>query len=501
MLKLMVVDDEMVIRTGIRHSIAWADYGVEVVAEAVNGLEAVEKAVAVQPDIIITDIRMPMLDGIGLIRHVRDRLPHTHFILLSGYSDVAYLKEAISIGVEEYVFKNANFQEIVAAVQKVGHIIEQEREARNRGIRRDNLLDENLSVIQESLMLRLLSSEGDGGELSTRLGELGVSLQGPRLAVLAWPFLPDQKWPLLARLGELLSPYKPFLSCLEGNVAVAVINLGAEADDPQIFSGLGQELAPYLPPETPTVASLPVKQLCELPMAWRPVEEVLAALFWFHGQPLVLAEGIISLPVDKAELFAYEGRCISAFVSKNNLRMQVELQAYFELLQQHRLPRKDFLASVTRFLASVNAFSQNEDILHFLGKIEHMGYQEIFDHIGERIWLGSQKPDGQRDLAEQAREYIAAHFTDNLTLETVAKQMYISSGYLSRLFKEKTGTGFKEYIYECRVERAKELLLGDPSLKTYEIATMSGFRDYKHFSQAFLKSCGVSAREYRNAHL
>ena len=74
--------------------------------------------------------------------------------------------------------------------------------------------------------------------------------------------------------------------------------------------------------------------------------------------------------------------------------------------------------------------------------------------------------------------------------------MYISPGYLSRLFKEKNGVGFKEYVQECRLNRAKELL-ADPKLKTYEIATMSGFRDYKHFSQTFLKCCGCSAREYR----
>lgn len=214
MYKLMVVDDEPIIRSGIRYSIPWSELDAEVVAEAGNGLDAAEKAVAVQPDIIITDIRMPMMDGLELIRHVRDRLPYTHFILLSGYSDVAYLKQAISMGVQEYVFKNANYEEIVAAVRKVIALIEKEREMRNRSIRRDNLLDENLALIRSTLMQQLLTGGPEG--LSDRLRELGVTLEGPRFCLLAVPGAAAQRWQTVARLNELLAGYSPFITCGEG---------------------------------------------------------------------------------------------------------------------------------------------------------------------------------------------------------------------------------------------------------------------------------------------
>ncbi|MEG0542072.1 MAG: response regulator, partial [Angelakisella sp.] len=136
MLKLMVVDDEAVIRNGIRHSIGWSELGIEVVAEAANGLDASEKAISVQPDIIITDIKMPILDGLSFIKHIKNRLPYTHFILLSGYSDTKYLKEAINLGVEDYIFKNANSQEIIDVVTKVRDSILKAQESRNRIIQR-----------------------------------------------------------------------------------------------------------------------------------------------------------------------------------------------------------------------------------------------------------------------------------------------------------------------------------------------------------------------------
>lgn len=493
MIKLMVVDDEPIIRSGIRYSIPWHELDVEVVAEAGNGLDAAEKAIAVQPDILITDIRMPMMDGLDLIRHVRDRLPYTHFILLSGYSDVEYLKQAISMGVQEYVFKNANYEEIVTAVQKVIVLIEKEREVRSRSIRRDNLLDENLTVIRATLMQQLLSGGAPG--LQDRLRELNISLHGPKYCLMALPCAAVQRWQLVSRLHELLAGYIPFITYGDGIVTV-VLNLPPGTDLSSRFGGLKNELQSVGVTPMAVVCSPLLDTTHDLSNARTLVYEALDALFWFSGQPLLIADHPISIPIQRADLFALEGRCIAAFVSKSSLRMQSDLKCYFSFLQKHCLPRKDFLASVTRLLVSISAFEQNEDILRFMDEIEQMGYQEIFDRIGERIWLGSQHADSRRDLADQAKDYIASHLTESLTLESVAGSMYISPGYLSRLFKEKNFVGFKEYVQECRLNRAKELL-ANPSLKTYEIATLSGFRDYKHFSQTFLKCCGCSAREYR----
>lgn len=497
MYKLMVVDDEPIIRSGIRYSIPWSELDVCVVAEAGNGLEAVEKAVAVQPDIMITDIRMPIMNGLELIRHVKERLPYTHYILLSGYSDVAYLKQAISMGVQEYVFKSANYEEIVAVVRRVIIMIENEREIRNRSIRRDNLLDENLALIRSMLMRQLLTQGPEG--LTDRLRELGIFLNGKYFCLMAVPCNAAQRWPTVSCLSELLAEYSPFITCDESGVITAILNLPEEIKPAERFANLKNTLQDYDDTLMTVVCSQPVSGVEQLTQAHVLVQEALEALFWFSGQMLLIADHHVSTPVQRTDLFALESRCIASSVSKDNARMQSDLMCYFSFLQKYCLPQKDFLASVTRLLVSINALEQNEDILHFMDEIEGMGYKEIFDRIGERIWMGSQHGDSRRDLADQAKDYIAAHLTEILTLENVAGSMYISPGYLSRLFKEKNGVGFKEYVQECRLDRAKNLLL-EPKLKTYEIAAMSGFRDYKHFSQTFLKCCGCSARDFRKKH-
>ncbi|MEG1389471.1 MAG: response regulator [Angelakisella sp.] len=499
MLKLMVVDDEAVIRNGIRHSIGWSELGIEVVAEAANGLDASEKAISVQPDIIITDIKMPILDGLSFIKHIKNRLPYTHFILLSGYSDTKYLKEAINLGVEDYIFKNANSQEIIDVVTKVRDSILKAQESRNRIIQRDSLLDENISIIHATLLHQLVTETDSGvvADLTVRLHELGIELPGPNWCILRLSHPAPKRWELITRISGLLAEFTPFVSYLDSSSVVALLNLPRDANLISHATELRRVCDDLLTPKLPLLLTRPSATQKELVESFQLLEQTADVLFWFDSQPVLVADHTFSVPIQRADLIQCESRFIAAFVSKNLNRIQLELYNYFEFLQQHLVPRKYFLESVTRLLASICAFDHNDGILAFLSEIEYKDYQKIFDYIKEQVLEDEQALTNTHQMVERAEQYIMEHLTDNLTLNYLSKLLYISPGYLSRLFKEKTGMGFKEYFYCCRIEKAKELLM-DPTLKNYEIATMTGFRDYKHFSNVFLKTCGCSAREYRN---
>lgn len=503
MFKLMIVDDEAVIRMGMRYSIPWESMGIQVAAEACNGLDACEKAIRVQPDIVLTDIKMPIMDGISFIRHVKDRLPYTHFVLLSGYSDVEYLKQAISLGVSDYVFKTADSDEIAGVMKKTAETVAEEQSARRRLIQRDNLLDENRTVIQAALMHELLLPGAPGscrGALG-KLEEFGVILDGPQFVVLGFVFRPGQEWDLARETSVVLADYRPFVCPLENSLLVAVLNLQDDGGLSSRVEELRTRCLPMLESGAPAVISESCTSPENLANVFEPVGRAADILFWFDEQPVLYTRMFPPIsPPGRGELVQQESLCLSAFAGKDEACMQVALYNYFDFLCNRLVPHRDFIESVTRLLASLSAFDHNDALLDFLSEIEGRSYSEIFDKIANLLFHDTALQNPGAIMVEKAQAYIEEHFTEAITLNQVASLLYVSPGYLSRLFKERSGQGFKDYLYARRVERAKELLL-DSSLKTYEVATRSGFRDYKHFSSIFLKFCGCSAREYRGRHL
>lgn len=503
MLKLMIVDDEAVIRMGMRYSIPWEELGIQVAAEACNGLDACDKAIRIQPDIVLTDIKMPIMDGISFIRHVKDRLPYTHFVLLSGYSDVSFLKQAISLGVADYIFKTADSDEIISTMKKTAALIIDEQAARHRLIQRDNLLDENRTVIQSALIRDLLTSSPPHTctNVLSKLEGLGIVLSGPQFVILGFVYRPGYEWELAREVSIALSDYRPLICPFESSLLIAVLNL---QDSGGLFSRIEElhvHCSQLLESGTPAVLS----ELCSAPESlasiFGPICNSVDILFWFDDRKVLYTNMLPKIsPPKRNELAQHESTCLLAFAEKDVACMQVALYDYFDFLRNRLVPHREFIESITRLLASLSAFDHNDALLDFLSEIEGQHYSEIFKKIAALLFNNTPALNTGALMVEKAQQYIGDHITETITLNQVAGLLYVSPSYLSRLFKEKTGKGFKEYLYAQRVDRAKELLL-DSSLKTYEVATRSGFRDYKHFSCIFLKLCGYSAREYRNRHL
>ncbi len=134
MTKVVLVDDESIVRKGISLSVDWERYGVVIAGEAPNGEEALTKCLECRPDIVITDIRMPQMDGLELAGRLSEVLPKTKVIILSGYEDFAYAKRAIVLGVSEYLLKPVNEDELVTAVEKLQNEIEEERSKKTQSI-------------------------------------------------------------------------------------------------------------------------------------------------------------------------------------------------------------------------------------------------------------------------------------------------------------------------------------------------------------------------------
>ena len=147
MTKILLVEDESIVRKGIALSIDWAEYGAEITDEASNGEEALKKCQSTQPDIVITDIRMPQMDGLEFVKKLREILPDTKVIILSGYEDFNYAKRAIALNVSDYLLKPVNEEELVSAVKKLQKQIENEQERSQEWENTEYLIKQNIMTI------------------------------------------------------------------------------------------------------------------------------------------------------------------------------------------------------------------------------------------------------------------------------------------------------------------------------------------------------------------
>ena len=183
MIKLMIVDDEAGIRKGLRHYVDWSTWDIQLAAEAENGVEAFQKAIQTQPDILLSDIRMPGKDGIQLARELKEVLPSLRVILLTGYNETQYLQDALKIGVKDYLLKPAGAENIIESVLKVRDEILRERSRYQESVAKETLLNESLPILQMHFLSDLTA--GRIGSREAALGkarQLDIPLEAPWLA-------------------------------------------------------------------------------------------------------------------------------------------------------------------------------------------------------------------------------------------------------------------------------------------------------------------------------
>ena len=177
---MLIVDDEKTTRKGIQSVIQWSAYGITIVGEGKNGEEGLELVRRESPDILLTDIRMPVMDGMDLIRHVREEQPQTKIVILSGHDDFSYAKEALHLGVKEYILKPFGAPELLSLILKLKEDILSERNKQNLQIRRRSIIEENYLLLVSRLVQTIISGDfTDTAEFFNKARILGCPLDGP----------------------------------------------------------------------------------------------------------------------------------------------------------------------------------------------------------------------------------------------------------------------------------------------------------------------------------
>jgi two-component system response regulator YesN len=543
-LKLLIADDEAEIRAGISQIIPWEANGVAVAGMAGNGKEALELIRSIRPDIVLLDIRMPLLNGLEVLERIAGEPGGPKVIILSGYDDFQYCRRALRTGVIDYLLKPCRPEEVLNAVLKAKAKINNEAGRETQGENGLRPGGENPELLREKLAVYLIRHAAIDYETSHsrwRSYEMAIPPQNIGVALIridlrengaagdgvdncADPAGASPEGPLLETVEQIRTQIRrailnflkqtPALShfIAEYNDDLLIFwNLEAEAVTgfAQRMERLLQSLELVLPRRIIIGLGEPALDLAGIHSAFNSALLAVEHGFWEGPGSVVrysdVAEGNA---VDPNLVYREQMAVVQCVRTNDSRQLFPAMEAFFAQLMRQgskAYVQKMVLAlmcsvyhvCVERGIGTERIFGPN---LSVLDELPHL---KTPDELQQRIYqcvsrIVEEHPAhaNQCNVVNNALQYMEAHYAEALSLEKVAREVYVSAGYLSALFKKVARKNFVDCLHETRVAKARELLR-DGRLKVYEVALRVGYKDEKYFSQIFKKVTGMTPNQYR----
>ncbi len=510
--KVIVADDEDVIRKGIVHLIDWDKLNCQIVKECTDGLQVLKYLEKNTADIVITDIKMPKLSGMELMEEIDKKHKGLKMILVTAYTDFEYARKALRYGAVDFVVKNDIITDLPKAVKKAIWQYETENQEKEKEQISEKEYQNIQGYVLESLALSKTLNDPEDIE-RYGLDKRCYCVCSCEISSM------DKKWDLQAIVQML----KNFLDIIENKHDYYIINVHPS----------GMSLIISEPKETGmtlrdiTTMCGEILRLVDELMGINIkfgistiINEVSELSRTFHESAMALSRAAdsgneIILYVEESEstgashLNEYNAQITDALFEKNLdtakellERMKQEIADIHYPLHKAKIKMINLSSAIFRKFGEIYVSDAAEDMesRFYLRISQSTTLYSLFQVCQEMVEETSRAISGRlekHDLVDQISRYINANYQSNITLQDIADQIHISSAYVSRLFRNKTGTTITEAINRARIDQAK-LLLGNPGYKVYEIAQMVGFEDAAYFTSVFTKYVGCSPSEYRN---
>lgn len=486
MYTLLIVDDEEIEREGMAQFIPWDSYEIRVVSTARNGAEGLEKIAKFRPDLAIVDIKMPVMNGIEMIRQAKEQYPDMTFVVLSGYGDYEFTSQAMELGVRHYILKPCDESKMIPVLNKAFAELE---EARKKNARSEKLETEARLLkpyAREQLFRDLLLGKA---QASSGARQLVDELGGEQRMVLLLDFRLKCGFDSLERyvvgnmLGDLLPDGTLLMTTGVDRDVLVLADAMAESSVETAVQVLKKEFKRF---ETLPMLSSASRTgtLAELSVLFRQAQELLQLNMDENEPALLRPSRNAALPETVNEIFDLEA-----------LR---QTGSYEELLQElafsfAKMEAKDYRPQQRQKLCEL-AWK-----LLFEDKAAPEDSLPAWADALTAAWNHPQ-PDAR------SREIFLAIYENlpepEFSLQTIAQQrLFMSEDHLRRIFSQMTGNRFSAYLEHCRITQARRLLEFQPDMKISRLAELVGYPlDGQYFSKVFRKICGVTPTEYRNHH-
>ena len=535
-IKVFLVEDEMVIRRGIKNSIDWEKEGYIFCGEASDGELAYPMIIKEKPDILITDIRMPFMDGLELCKLVKKELPNIKILILSGYDEFDYAKEAIRLGVTEYLLKPISSGKLLEALNGVSESIRREKEDKDLVRKYMEEMRENTEHEKQKFFEQMIAGNlSMADELETgEKYEMNLSAGMYNLLLFRFTLGEENR-----KSGELLGEAEYAIEKLTERLEyVFEFQRGVEgwafllmADNEEQMSERVKELSKDLEEIMKNYSTIayfggigqPVARLRELEESFREAERALAARFTMELNRIISVEDIRMAQnvdtLDDIEITNFgeieKTRTMLEKFLNNGAEDEIDefVDVYINELSEENLKSvlmrqyiiMDAYIVMMSFCEKFEGIegemqAQSEELKNSMKTIQTL--EEIKNYIRmllKKIIGVRDTISGRRysDIIEIAKDQIRkTYMSDEISLNTIAAEVGMSPSYFSSIFSKEMGKTFVEYLTEIRMDRAKELLMCS-SMKTSEIGYEVGYKDPHYFSYIFKKTQNCTPKEFR----
>lgn len=482
MYKVLIVDDEPWVAYGLAHLIDWESMGFQIIGEANDGLTALAIIKEQRPQLIVSDIRMPGLDGIELLRQIKENGLEAKVILVSGYAEFQYAQQALRLGAYDYLLKQVDKNKLTETIERLTTTLRKQEQAT---IEREVMLDDLFEWLEPDNTLTI------GNFLANK----SIATDYPHFRFLSSTYTVQPS--SLYKEGIVKNPHLDMIRLRTGQYKIADLLCYDESKTPlQLLNYITEQLdeAQYIGISSIGLFSTPISKL------FQEADVAMCSTLFRRGD----------------KVLAYKPQELSSDFQKLLIQLEQAIKEQAQekidgLLTAMRIDAEEQLLSIDQLAILYNQIvSMIYKYYGHTGRVyeaEHLQYDGIIRQYGSIDQLFQRLKAFFEQLSEsdihihnvqieKVISYIDNHYTEDLVLSEIAKHFKISTSYLSSLIKKETGATYSDYMMNKRLGMAKRLL-NDPDLSIHDVVQRVGYKDYFHFNKLFKKHFGITPSKYR----
>lgn len=530
--RIFLVDDEEEVRKAIIKKIAWEDLGFQVIGDAENGEEALEKIELLEPDAVITDIRMPYMDGLTLTERIRQKYPSMKVLIFSGFDDFEYAQQAIKLNVTEYILKPVNVEELSEILSRVKTNLDEEiKQRRDVKLLRESYQN-SLPIIREVFLNDMVQGNASAAVINERLAEYQIDLWGAEKWIAA---VIDIEEPLnapgllsLHREKELipisvkqlahdyLARYcrHTVFNTHSGIAVIAAIDVNnTQTNLIDLFGDVCKESKRILEVNISIGVGRSCTALDKIGKSYREAVDALGYKAIVESGKTIYINDVEPVSRGKLQFDGNDEAALTAaikFGPEDKILQVVDviakkIGAAKVHLRQHQVYMLSVINSLTRLIQQYDLelsvmFAFKQDYFELLDQLQRPeDFQVWLNGTAKRMHavMSQERDNTTRQVVLEAQKYIEEHYPNpDLSVEMICRHLHMSPAYFSTIFKKETGQAYIAYLTEVRLQKAVQLLK-ETDDKTYVIASKVGYQEQNYFSYVFKKKFGVSPTKFR----
>jgi len=533
MYKVIIVDDEAVVRIGLKNTINWNEHGFELIGDYANGREAWDAVELDRPELVISDISMPFMDGLELAGLISTQFPYIKIIILTGFDEFEYAQQAIRLKVSDFILKPITAQEIRMLLDRVRAEMDEEKQRREDLSRLNNQLKQSLPLLKERFLERLVAVGLGKEEIAERFTYFNLPPVSPFYLVMVVDIddFGDRELTSYEHDAEFLrfAAFDIFQETLnrdnvltfrtreERMVAIIFGQVNEILLYEQVFS-LAEEVRYHVEKYLNFTVTVGVGRTCahveQLPISYKSALSALDYRFLLGKNRVLSIMDIEGKPSIQLPLVLDWDRKLATAVKTGDLQEAYDLiKIGVAELKTSLVPVEACLLQMQKvvltLMNSIQELVIHDAELSFNRQIKLMDVYKFKTLDEVEVWLRdvvgsiiSTIADNRNHLTNmqihRGVEYIDTNYAnEKMSLQDLCRHVLMSTSYFSLVFKQHTGETFIEYLTRVRISKAKELL-HNSKLKLYEIAEQVGYKDPNYLSILFKKHTGITPKDYRD---